>query len=118
VLEGLGTRTRGQEGDEPTTERARAVRGVPDGDAPRLVAKEFAPYYADGAPTTGLFKPEDALGVETQHRHTYDGLGRQTEAKQTAGNGNGNGNGDGGMVLSTTRTIYGCDRITVISPDR
>jgi RHS repeat-associated protein len=75
-----------------------------------LVAKEFATYYADVAPSTGLFKPEDALLVETQNRYTYDGLGRQTEAKQIAGNG------DGGAVLSTTRTIFGGDRTTVIPP--
>ncbi|MFJ6565520.1 RHS repeat domain-containing protein [Streptomyces sp. NPDC091412] len=75
-----------------------------------LTAKEFATYYATGAPSTTLFKPEDALGVETQNRYTYDGLGRQTEAKQIAGNG------DGGAVLGATRTIYGGDRTTVIPP--
>ena len=48
--------------------------------------------------------------METQNRYTYDGLGRQTEAKQTAGNG------DGGPVLATTTTSYGGDRTTVIPP--
>ncbi|MFI0811876.1 polymorphic toxin-type HINT domain-containing protein [Streptomyces echinatus] len=76
-----------------------------------LVTKEFASYYSTKPPTTVLAKPEDALDVETQNRYTHDGLGRQTEAKQLAGNG------DGGPVLSTTRTIYGGDRTTVIPPE-
>jgi RHS repeat-associated protein len=75
-----------------------------------LTAKEFAPYYATTAPSTTLFKPEDALGVETQNRYTYDGLGRVTESRQIAGNG------DGGAVLGVTKTIYGGDRTTVIPP--
>ncbi|MGM9439843.1 polymorphic toxin-type HINT domain-containing protein [Streptomyces murinus] len=75
-----------------------------------LVSKEFATYYTAGAPGTVLLKPADALSVETQNRYTYDGLGRQTEAKQTAGNG------DGGPVLATTTTSYGGDRTTVIPP--
>ncbi|MGW5098783.1 RHS repeat-associated core domain-containing protein [Streptomyces nodosus] len=77
-----------------------------------LTAQEFSAYYSNGAPSTTLVKPndDDASGVETQNRYTYDGLGRQTEAKQVAGNG------DGGAVLATTRTIYGGDRTTVIPP--
>ncbi|MFH9552007.1 polymorphic toxin-type HINT domain-containing protein [Streptomyces sp. NPDC017435] len=76
-----------------------------------LTAKEFATYYTDTtAPSTTLFKPENALSVETQNRYTYDGLGRATEARQIAGNG------DGGTVLGITRTIYGGDRTTVIPP--
>ncbi|WP_112465598.1 polymorphic toxin-type HINT domain-containing protein [Streptomyces triticisoli] len=75
-----------------------------------LTAKEFATYYATGAPSTTLSKPDDALSVQTQNWYTYDGLGRQTEAKQIAGNG------DGGTVLGVTRTIYGGDRTTVIPP--
>ncbi|MFJ4551544.1 RHS repeat-associated core domain-containing protein [Streptomyces sp. NPDC088817] len=75
-----------------------------------LTTREFATYYGNGAPSTTLVKPDDALGVETQNRYTYDGLGRQTEAKQIAGNS------DGGAVLGTTRTIYGGDRTTVIPP--
>ncbi|MET9113215.1 polymorphic toxin-type HINT domain-containing protein [Streptomyces longwoodensis] len=76
-----------------------------------LVAKEFAPYYTDRtAPSTTLFKLDDALGVETQTWHTYDGLGRPTEERRVAGNG------DGGKVLGVTRTIYGGDRTTVIPP--
>ncbi|MEU5333209.1 polymorphic toxin-type HINT domain-containing protein [Streptomyces asoensis] len=76
-----------------------------------LTAKEFATYYTDTtAPSTTMFKPADALTVETQNRYTYDGLGRVTELKQIAGNG------DGGAVLGVTRTIYGGDRTTVIPP--
>ncbi|GDY39592.1 hypothetical protein SANT12839_004740 [Streptomyces antimycoticus] len=79
-------------------------------DERSLKSKDFATYYADGKPTTTLFKPEDALSVETQNRYTYDGLGRQTETRQIAGNG------DGGSVLGVTKTIYGGDRTTVIPP--
>ena len=77
-----------------------------------LTAKTFAPYYNDqSAPSRTLFKPADALTVETQTRHTYDGLGRETETRQIAGNG------DGGTVLDVTRKIYGGDRTTVIPPE-
>ncbi|MFB8296332.1 RHS repeat domain-containing protein [Streptomyces bacillaris] len=75
-----------------------------------LVSKTFAPYYATGAPTTEIFKPVDALAVETQTRTTFDGLGRAVETRQLAGNG------DGGSVLGITRTIHGGDRTTVIPP--
>ncbi|MEU3249919.1 polymorphic toxin-type HINT domain-containing protein [Streptomyces sp. NPDC006997] len=75
-----------------------------------LTAQEFLPYYATTAPSTTLVEPDDALGVETQNRYTYDGLGRQTEHRQISGNG------DGGQVLNTTRTLYGGDRTTVIPP--
>ncbi|WP_435240228.1 RHS repeat-associated core domain-containing protein, partial [Streptomyces sp. YPW6] len=75
-----------------------------------LVTKSFAPYYATGAPSLKLFKPVDAEAVETQTRTTYDALGRATETRHIAGNG------DGGTVLSTTKTIYGGDRTTVIPP--
>ncbi|MEU3780849.1 polymorphic toxin-type HINT domain-containing protein [Streptomyces sp900129855] len=76
-----------------------------------LTAKEFAPYYTDTtAPSTTLFKVDDALTVETQSWHAHDGLGRETELKKVAGNG------DGGTVLGVTKTIYGGDRTTVIPP--
>ncbi|MFI1399558.1 polymorphic toxin-type HINT domain-containing protein [Streptomyces sp. NPDC020681] len=75
-----------------------------------LTAKEFAPYYATTKPSTTLVKPQDALAVETQNHFTYDGLGRQTESRQIAGNG------DGGKVLGITTTIHGGDRTTVIPP--
>ncbi|MFI1482846.1 polymorphic toxin-type HINT domain-containing protein [Streptomyces sp. NPDC020747] len=100
--------------------RERQAQGVgPDGgrlladtfyDERGQVAKTFSSYYAEGAPNRELFKPADALSVETQTRHAYDGLGRETESKQIAGNG------DGGSVLATTKTIHGGDRTTVIPP--
>ncbi|WP_274562789.1 polymorphic toxin-type HINT domain-containing protein [Streptomyces spiramyceticus] len=74
------------------------------------VAKTFASYYTTGAPSRDLFAPENALSVETQSRHAYDGLGRETEARQIAGNG------DGGTVLGITQTLYDGDRTTVIPP--
>ncbi|MEU6964998.1 RHS repeat-associated core domain-containing protein [Streptomyces chrestomyceticus] len=76
-----------------------------------LTAKTFAPYYTTGAPAPTLFAPDNALSVESQTRHTYDGLGRETEARQIAGNG------DGGTVLAVTQTRYGGDRTTVIPPE-
>ncbi|MFI1953989.1 polymorphic toxin-type HINT domain-containing protein [Streptomyces xinghaiensis] len=76
-----------------------------------LVTKAFAPYYAEGAPAPRLSAPEDALSVQTQTRTTYDGLGRQTENRQIAGNG------DGGGVLAVTKTMYGGDRTTVVPPE-
>ncbi|MER0243696.1 polymorphic toxin-type HINT domain-containing protein [Streptomyces sp. HSW2009] len=75
-----------------------------------LKAKTFAAYYTQGKPATGLFKPADALGVETQTWYGHDGLGREVEAREVAGNG------DGGKVLATTRTVYGGDRTTVLPP--
>ncbi|MFF2923965.1 RHS repeat-associated core domain-containing protein [Streptomyces celluloflavus] len=75
-----------------------------------LVTKTFAPYYTTGKPDRILFKPDNALQVETQTRKTYDGLGRETESRQIAGNG------DGGKVLAITSTLYGGDRTTVIPP--
>ncbi|MFJ4460600.1 RHS repeat-associated core domain-containing protein [Streptomyces sp. NPDC088928] len=75
-----------------------------------LAAKSFAPYYAKGKPSTGLFKPADALSVETQTRTTFDGLNRAVEVRQIAGNG------DGGAVLSTTTSTFGGDRTTIIPP--
>ncbi|WP_435834591.1 RHS repeat-associated core domain-containing protein [Streptomyces abikoensis] len=75
-----------------------------------LTAKTFATYYAQGKPGTRLFRPDDALSVESQTWNIYDALGRLTESRQIAGNS------DGGKVLSTTQTIYGGDRTTVIPP--
>ncbi|MCT2594182.1 sugar-binding protein, partial [Streptomyces sp. N2-109] len=76
-----------------------------------LKVKTFAPYYTEGAPSRTLFAPEDALSVETQTRVTYDGLGRETESRQIAGNG------DGGEILGITKTIHNGDRTTVIPPE-
>ncbi|MFV8127734.1 polymorphic toxin-type HINT domain-containing protein [Streptomyces syringium] len=75
-----------------------------------LAAKSFATYYAQGAPATALFAPDNALKVESQTWNTYDGLGRVTESKQIAGNS------EVGKPLATTRTLYGGDRTTVIPP--
>ncbi|MEV4440568.1 sugar-binding protein, partial [Streptomyces sp. NPDC049577] len=75
-----------------------------------LVTKAFAAYYALGAPDNVLFTPDNALKVESQTWTAYDGLGRAIETKNVAGNG------DAGKVLSTTRTLYGGDRTTVIPP--
>ncbi|MFF5898648.1 polymorphic toxin-type HINT domain-containing protein [Streptomyces argenteolus] len=76
-----------------------------------LQAKTFDTYYATGAPSPALFKPADALAVETQTRTSFDGTGRPTVTERIAGNG------DGGAVLATTRTLYGGDRFTVIPPE-
>ncbi|MFD4030823.1 polymorphic toxin-type HINT domain-containing protein [Streptomyces sp. NPDC058637] len=76
-----------------------------------LIARSFDTYYATGAPSQALFKPADALAVETQTRTSYDGTGRPTVTEQIAGNG------DGGAVLGTTRTTYGGDRTTVVPPE-
>ncbi|WP_425581424.1 RHS repeat domain-containing protein, partial [Streptomyces sodiiphilus] len=75
-----------------------------------LTTKTFAPYYVTGAPSSSLFLPSDESTVESQTRHTHDGLGRETEARLMAGDG------DGGRVLSLTRTVHGGDRTTVIPP--
>ena len=73
-------------------------------------AKTFAPYYTTGKPSSSLFKPDNALSVETQTHTGFDGLGRPTETRQVAGTGGG------GDVLSTTKSVYGGDRVTVIPP--
>ncbi|MEU6848593.1 polymorphic toxin-type HINT domain-containing protein [Actinacidiphila alni] len=70
----------------------------------------FAPYYNTSAPSGDLLKLDDALGVETQTRTTYDGLGRVTRTQQVSGNS------DGGTVLATTTTAYGGDRTSVTPP--
>ncbi|WP_404974642.1 polymorphic toxin-type HINT domain-containing protein [[Kitasatospora] papulosa] len=75
-----------------------------------LPARAFAPYYTKGKPNAQIFKPVDALSVETQTLTKYDGMNRAVENRQIAGNG------DGGAVLSTTKTVFGGDRTTVIPP--
>ncbi|MFJ1599219.1 polymorphic toxin-type HINT domain-containing protein [Streptomyces sp. NPDC088261] len=74
-------------------------------------AKEFATYYTLDAKPGEVFQPADALSVETQTLHAFDGLGRETETKQIAGDAGG------GKVLGITKTIYGGDRVTVIPPE-
>jgi RHS repeat-associated protein len=123
----VGTKTIGNRGLQDTAytiydgflrERQTQTPG-PDGgrlltdvfyDERGLAAKSFAPYYTTGAPAQTLFLPTDDSTVETQTRHTFDGLGRETEARLMAGDG------DGGEVLSVTKTIHGGDRTTVIPP--
>ncbi|MFF4831684.1 RHS repeat-associated core domain-containing protein [Streptomyces sp. NPDC001315] len=75
-----------------------------------LTAKTFASYYNTSPPSTVPLVLDDALSVETQTWFSHDGLGRETQRKEVAGNG------DGGTVLSTTTTVYGGDRVTVTPP--
>ncbi|WKX73552.1 polymorphic toxin-type HINT domain-containing protein [Streptomyces sp. XD-27] len=125
----VGTRTLDEQGDgqiesftlyDGFLRRRQTQAPGPDGgrlltdtfyDGRGLTAKTFATYYAETKPSRLLFEPENALSVETQSHHAYDGLGRETEAKEIAGNG------DGGKVLAVTRTVYGGDRTTVTPPE-
>ncbi|MBK3388069.1 sugar-binding protein [Streptomyces sp. DEF1AK] len=75
-----------------------------------LAVKEFEPYYSLNVTDGTLFEPDDALSVESQLIHTYDGLNRETETRHIAGNA------DPGKVLGTIETIHGGDRTTVIPP--
>ncbi|MFE2540979.1 polymorphic toxin-type HINT domain-containing protein [Actinacidiphila glaucinigra] len=72
----------------------------------------FAPYYASGTTVTAgkLLSLENTEEVETQTITAYDGLGRPTTVKTAAGSS------DQPKLLSTTTTIYGGDRTTVIPP--
>ncbi|MFB8121893.1 polymorphic toxin-type HINT domain-containing protein [Streptomyces bacillaris] len=79
-------------------------------DERSLPAQAFAPYYVNGKPSATLFKPDNALSIETQTRTTYDGLNRPVETRRIAGNG------DGGTVLDITKAIYGGDRTTTVPP--
>ncbi|MDK1472402.1 polymorphic toxin-type HINT domain-containing protein [Streptomyces sp. 549] len=78
-----------------------------------LTERTNAAYFTGGAPSSDLFRPDNALSVDTQTRHYYDGLGRETENRLVAGNG------DGGepQVKAVTRTLYGGDRTTVLPPE-
>ncbi|WP_212909919.1 RHS repeat-associated core domain-containing protein [Streptomyces sp. TS71-3] len=78
-----------------------------------LTAKTFAPYYVKQAPSTTAVDLDDAMSVETQAWFTYDGLGRQIEKKDVAGNGEATPS----RTLATTTTTYGGDRTTVTPPD-
>ncbi|UWM48304.1 sugar-binding protein [Streptomyces carpaticus] len=124
----VGTRTIGNRGLQDTSyvlydgflrERQTQAPG-PDGgrlltdifyDERGLTAKTFATYYTTGAPAQELFLPADESVVESQTRHRYDGLGRETESTVMAGDG------DGGTVLAATRTLHGGDRATVVPPE-
>jgi RHS repeat-associated protein len=79
-------------------------------DARGQVKLTYADYYTTSATGGRLFDPYERSLVETQTRHSYDGLGRaiQTRVMST--------DSDGGEVLATTRSIYRGDRATVIPP--
>ncbi|MEU6935658.1 polymorphic toxin-type HINT domain-containing protein [Streptomyces rubiginosohelvolus] len=96
------TQAPGPEGGSILSDTFYDERGLP--------TKAFAPYYTTTKPSAKIFKPDNAWSVETQTHTAYDGLNRAVETQQVRGNG------DGGKVLSTTRTIYGGDRTTVIPP--
>ncbi|WSB23145.1 polymorphic toxin-type HINT domain-containing protein [Streptomyces albidoflavus] len=97
------TQTPGVEGGRIITDIFYDERG--------LASRSFAPYYTESAPSRNLFTPANALSVESQTWHTYDGMGRETEQRHVAGGV------DGGKVLALTRTLYGGDRTTVIPPE-
>ncbi|MEU9234464.1 polymorphic toxin-type HINT domain-containing protein [Streptomyces subrutilus] len=78
-------------------------------DAMGQVSLQYAPYYAAKAPSSTLFKVEDATGVETQTSTEFDGLNRPVKSTVLKGNGVG-------TPLSVTTTEYGGDRITVTPP--
>uniref|UniRef100_UPI00069648FD RHS repeat domain-containing protein n=1 Tax=Streptomyces odonnellii TaxID=1417980 RepID=UPI00069648FD len=98
------TQSPGPEGGRLLTDTFYDERG--------LTAKTFAAYYNTSPPSATPLKLDDALSVESQTWFSFDGLGRETEKKEVAGNG------DGGpeQVLSTTKTVYGGDRTTVTPP--
>ncbi|MGX9920953.1 polymorphic toxin-type HINT domain-containing protein [Streptomyces sp. NPDC002248] len=75
-----------------------------------LVEKSFDSYYTTGSPSSILFSPGEALTVEAQTHTVYDGLGRATQSQLITGNAGH------GSVVSTTKSIYGGDRTTVIPP--
>lgn len=79
-------------------------------DARGLVHTAYNPYYSTSTNLGTLFDSYSEVVVASQVRTEYDGLGRPTLSKLMAGDD------DGQPVLSTTRTIYGGDRTTVIPP--
>ncbi|MGI5186856.1 RHS repeat-associated core domain-containing protein [Promicromonospora sp. CA-289599] len=79
-------------------------------DARGLVKLAYADYYTTSATGGRLFDPYKQSLVETQTRHSYDGLGRNTLSKVMSTDS------DGGEVLATTRAVYRGDRTTVIPP--
>ncbi|MFI7276533.1 RHS repeat-associated core domain-containing protein [Streptomyces sp. NPDC049879] len=124
----VSTRTPGVDGGQDTFYafydgflRPRQTQGPgPDGgrlltdtfyDLRGLVDYSFDTYFTQGAPSNQLFLPSDANTVEAQTQHEYDGLGRETVSRLVRGNGVGYD------VLSTTRTYYFGDRVTVLPPE-
>ncbi|MFG2249425.1 RHS repeat domain-containing protein, partial [Spirillospora sp. NPDC048823] len=76
------------------------------------VVKTYAPYAAEGAPSTELFGVGTPGQVETQTRTEYDGLGRKTLEKLTTGNGSQ----PDAELWRTTYTYGGGDRVSVTPP--
>ncbi|GAA4706658.1 intein N-terminal splicing region/RHS repeat-associated core domain-containing protein [Promicromonospora umidemergens] len=79
-------------------------------DARGLVKLTYSGYYTTSATGGRLFDPYEQSLVETQTRHSYDGLGRAIRTRVMSTDS------DGGDVLATTRSIYRGDRTTVIPP--
>ncbi|MEV1005393.1 polymorphic toxin-type HINT domain-containing protein [Nonomuraea sp. NPDC050202] len=123
----IGTKTIGNRGEQRTSHtlydgflRPRQTQSPgPEGgllisdthyDERGLIGVDFVTYFTKDGQAGKLFQPADALTVETQVHHVYDGLGREIEVRQVAGNSGG------GQVLATTKTVYGGDRVTVTPP--
>ncbi|MDT0345872.1 hypothetical protein [Streptomyces litchfieldiae] len=79
-------------------------------DGRGLVARTFETYYNEDPPERSIFLPENALNVESQTRHTYDALGRETEAQHLRGNG------ESTDLLANTRISYHGDSTTTVPP--
>ncbi|MEU9841885.1 type IV secretion protein Rhs, partial [Actinomadura sp. NPDC048032] len=76
------------------------------------VVKTYAPYSAEGAPSTELFGVGTPGKVETQTRTEYDGLGRKTIEKVTTGNGSQ----PDSELWRTTYDYGGGNRVSVTPP--
>ncbi|GHA65093.1 RHS repeat domain-containing protein [Streptomyces termitum] len=70
------------------------------------VAKSFAPYYGDVAPSATLYTAKQENAVDNVTENTYDGLGRVTDAVSLFR----------GDEKWRTTTVYGGDRVTVVPP--
>ncbi|WP_432122868.1 RHS repeat domain-containing protein [Streptomyces sp. S1] len=70
------------------------------------VAKSFAPYYGDVAPSTTLYTAKQENQVDNVTENVYDGLGRVTDAVSLFR----------GEEKWRTKTVYGGDRVTVVPP--
>ncbi|MFE0776935.1 RHS repeat domain-containing protein [Streptomyces sp. NPDC058861] len=70
------------------------------------IAKSFAAYYGEVAPSTTLYTAKQENQVDNVTENTYDGLGRVTDAVSLFR----------GEEKWRTKTVYGGDRVTVIPP--
>ncbi|MGW4379730.1 polymorphic toxin-type HINT domain-containing protein [Kitasatospora sp. NPDC004531] len=99
------TQAPGQNGGRVLTDTFYNERG--------LTSLSYAPYYADGLPSSQLqtfsSNPKLTEGLETQTAVDYDGLGRAVKSTVLAGNGVG-------TPLFSTLTEYNGDRVTVTPP--